>query len=323
MSVSNPADLRSKTNYAVILYAYPGVGKTTIGWSAPDSLLIDADDGGDRVAPQYRRDAIRMESYAGLLTDLADDKLMSKYRSVIIDTGGQLIGYIKAWLIANNKSNAQKDGVTLSITGWGALGNEFMRLVGHISKIMRKNLVILFHAKDGGGEENRVVIDVEGGTKSNVWKPVQLGGFVELIGGRRVVTWGPTDRTDGKGTYGLDGQMEIPKLNGSGNDNVFLETVFAKMDEQAKAEALLLQRYQAVMIDIGKIVDAVTDAKTATEALDGLKAVEHVFGSKAESWAMLKSKAETLGLVYEKEQGIFTALGAKPTVIADTTAPKE
>lgn len=47
----------SNKNIIVIISGLPGVGKTTLALSAPDVVLIDADEGLSRVKPEHRRTA--------------------------------------------------------------------------------------------------------------------------------------------------------------------------------------------------------------------------------------------------------------------------
>ena len=44
----------SNKNIIMIISGLPGVGKTTLALSAPDVVLIDADEGMDRFNPAHR-----------------------------------------------------------------------------------------------------------------------------------------------------------------------------------------------------------------------------------------------------------------------------
>ena len=54
----------------MIIAGFPGIGKTTLAESAPSPLLIDLDDGLDRVEPEFRKDRILVSSYEELISDL-------------------------------------------------------------------------------------------------------------------------------------------------------------------------------------------------------------------------------------------------------------
>ena len=57
MAIVKPENMKfSSKNIILILSGLPGTGKTTLALSAPDVLLIDADDGLARVNPAHRRE---------------------------------------------------------------------------------------------------------------------------------------------------------------------------------------------------------------------------------------------------------------------------
>lgn len=57
-------------NIIMIISGLPGVGKTTLALSAPDVVLIDADEGMARVKPEHRKDSSMVKTYEELLEDI-------------------------------------------------------------------------------------------------------------------------------------------------------------------------------------------------------------------------------------------------------------
>ena len=120
--IKKPAEMINTENkFRVLIAGYPGIGKTTLGLSAPKPLLIDVDFGINRTMASVRKDYIQPESYEELLNDLKGD--LSDYETIVIDTGGKLLDLMKAYVIKNDIKNAKKDG-TLSLQGYGAVGRE-------------------------------------------------------------------------------------------------------------------------------------------------------------------------------------------------------
>ena len=60
----------SNKNIIMIISGLPGVGKTTLSLSAPDVVLVDADEGMARVKPEHRKDSSMVKTYEELLDDI-------------------------------------------------------------------------------------------------------------------------------------------------------------------------------------------------------------------------------------------------------------
>jgi hypothetical protein len=164
----------------VLIAGYPGIGKTTRALSAPKPLLLDLDNGIDRVEAKYRSDTSVVQNYDELLSDLESADL-SEYETIVVDTGGKLLELMKPKVISEDIKNGQRDG-NLTLKGYGAVSRLFQQFVHHLEKL-NKHLVFVFHAKeDKDGDEVRLRIQVEGSTKDSIWQGMDLGGFVEMRG---------------------------------------------------------------------------------------------------------------------------------------------
>jgi hypothetical protein len=304
--IHNPSELNTRKRFKVLICGVPGIGKTTLALSAPGVILIDVDGGWDRVAVQNRRAIgyIQPANYKELMADLSSP-IMAEAETIAMDTGGAFIGLLKAWAIEINPSNGQKDGVTLSQRGYGVVGAEFVRFTDMIYNQLGKNLVILFHAKeDVDGEQKVFRLDVEGQTRSNVWKPMDLGGFMEAVGNRRTIGFSPTDRYFAKGTHGISGVIQLPDLD-KGAPNDFLTTLFAKVNENIAGEALVRAEYDKLMATITNLVAEVKTAKDANDAVVRLATLNYVFGAKTQAWNMLSARATAVGCKYDPVAKMF------------------
>ena len=59
----------------ILIAGYPGIGKSTLGLSAPKALHIDVDFGIDRIEPRYRCAYIQPKTYEEVLGDLKPENL--------------------------------------------------------------------------------------------------------------------------------------------------------------------------------------------------------------------------------------------------------
>lgn len=302
--IKKPNEVVSKTKKIRILIAgFPGIGKTSLGLSAPKPLLIDADRGIDRVQAKNRTDFIQPETYDELLQDLKSD--LSDYETLVFDTGGKLLDLMKPYVIRQDSKNGQKDGSTLSMKGYGAVGKEFQRLMDYAFYTLDKNVVVIFHAKeDKDGEAIKLRILVEGATKDNVWQPMDLGGFMEMYNNKRTIGFSNCERYFAKGTHGVSGIIELPDLNDPSVPNTFLTDLFKKVNENILSEQKYYEeqkeKYEKVMKEITPIIEKMT-IDTLDEVTEKMKSVEHILTSEKELKFKFKQKLTELNIVWNPE----------------------
>lgn len=271
--------------------------------SAPKPLLIDVDFGINRTMANVRKDYIQPESYDELLNDLKGD--LSDYETIVIDTGGKLLDLMKAYVIKNDIKNAKKDG-TLSLQGYGAVGREFTRFMNYIYFELRKHCVIIFHAvEEKQDEETKLRILVEGSTKNTVWQNVELGGFIEMRGDKKVIGFNNCERYFAKSSFGIKGNYTIPELDGT-QQNDFLTKLFEQANRNIKEESKVFEeerkQYQEVINKYIPIVESMT-AENVNEVMDLIKNIDdHILTSEKEIKDHFAKKIKELNLVWNKEK---------------------
>lgn len=302
--IKKPAEMMNETSkFRVLIAGYPGIGKTTLGLSAPKPLLIDVDFGINRTMASVRKDYIQPESYEELLNDLKGD--LSDYETIVVDTGGKLLELMKAYVIKNDIKNAKKDG-TLSLQGYGAVGREFTRFMNYIYFELRKHCVIIFHAvEEKQEEETKLRILVEGSTKNTVWQNVELGGFIEMRGDKKVIGFNNCERYFAKSSFGIKGNYTIPELNGT-QQNDFLTKLFEQANKNIQEESKVFEeerkQYQEVINKYIPIVESMT-VENANEVMDLIKNIDnHILTSEKEIKDHFAKKIKELNLVWNKDK---------------------
>lgn len=301
--IRKPAEMINTENkFRVLIAGYPGIGKTTLGLSAPKPLLIDVDFGINRTMASVRKDYIQPESYDELLNDLKGD--LSEYETIVIDTGGKLLDLMKAYVIKNDIKNAKKDG-TLSLQGYGAVGREFTRFMNYIYFDLRKHCVIIFHSvEEKQDEETKLRILVEGSTKNTVWQNVELGGFIEMRGNKKTIGFDNCERYFAKSSFGIKGNHIIPELDGT-QQNDFLTKLFEQANKNIQEESKVFEeerkQYQEVMNALNPLIENMT-LENVNEVIEAIKTAPHVLTSEKESKAHFSDKIKQLNLVWNKEK---------------------
>lgn len=291
--------------FSMILYGSPGVGKTTLALSAPDPILIDFDRGMSRVRSQHRRPAMFCDTYEQVLEDIQSPDML-EFQTIIVDTGGSFISFLQDWAMrVNPAQNRQKTGA-ISLKGFGAVKSEFVRFTNYVKDTLNKNLIYVFHSqeqtdKDGNSQQRLMC---EGAAKNIVWTPCDFGGYVQMIGNQRVICFTPEQEYFAKGCHGIHGRYTIPEL-GENDANDFVTKLFAqaKANIAAEAEAFapVKEQYERVMATVRQMIDTVVDIDTANRAAKDIPALAHALTSLKEASALLKEKADSLGLKYTKE----------------------
>lgn len=309
MPIIKPTEMNfSNKNIIMIVSGLPGTGKTTLALSAPDVLLIDTDEGLARVNPAHRKDASVCKTYEEVLTDIKAAE--GTYKTIVIDTCGALIEYMKDWVVRNPEKfpKGAKTSGGISLQGFGFVKAEFVRLSAELRR--KFNVIYLFHESITKQDENIFYeLVVEGSARTLVWQPADLGGHLFIMNGRRYLGFTPTEQYSAKSAYGIKGLVEVPELK-EGEPNDFLTKLFAKVRENLNAESAALapekEKYDAAMAEAKKVCAAVNKPEDVAPAAQYIKAIEHALTSEKEATAMLKARLAELGIVWDKTNKVYT-----------------
>lgn len=306
MPIIKPENMNfSNKNIIMIISGLPGTGKTTLALSAPDVLLIDTDEGLARVNPAHRRDASVCKTYEEILADIKAAE--GQYKTIVIDTCGALIEYMKDWAMRTDPKASKSNG-GFSLQGYGVIKQEFLRLSAELRK--KFNVVFLFHESmtKNGDDGTFYELVVEGSTRTLVYQPADLAAHLFIQNGRRYLGFTPTEQYSAKSAYGIKGLVEVPEL-ADGQPNEFLTKLFAKVrDNLAKESASLApqkEQYEAAMKEAEIIVAEVQSPEDVPVAAKKIKGLSHALTSEKEATAMLKARLTELGIVWDKSAKVY------------------
>ena len=300
MPIVKPTEMNfSNKNIIAIISGLPGTGKTTLALSAPDVLLIDTDEGMARVNPAHRKDASICKTYEEVLADIKAAE--GQYKTIVIDTCGALIEYMKDWAMRTDPKASKKDG-GFSLQGYGIIKSEFIRLSAELRK--KFNVIFLFHESMTKVDENVFYeLVVEGSARTLVYQPADLAAHLFIQNGKRYLGFTPTEQYSAKSAYGIKGLIEVPELK-EGEENNFLTKLFNKVRANLAAESAALspekEKYDIAISIAKKMVDSVNSPEQVQEVVDGLKRLDHALTSEKEATAMLKARCKELDIVWDK-----------------------
>jgi AAA domain len=176
------------------VFGQPGIGKSTLGYSAKDPLLLDFDAGAHRAA--NRRDTLQIGTWADV-QELMDNKgALDPYSTIVVDTVGRCLDLMTADIIDQNPKYARDGALTLQ--GFGVLKTRFRVWLTQL-RAMGKDVVLLAHHKEEkDGDVTVVRPDIIGASYGEVMKLSDFVGFLAMVGKNRVLDFSPTDRWVGK-----------------------------------------------------------------------------------------------------------------------------
>ena len=299
MAITKPAEMNfSNKNIIMIISGLPGTGKTTLALSAPDVLLIDTDEGMARVNPAHRKDASICKTYEEVLQDL--ESAENNYKTIVIDTCGALIEYMKEWAIRTDPKASKKDG-GFSLQGSGIIKSEFVRLSAEMRK--KFNVIYLFHENMTKVDENVFYeLVVEGSARTLVYQPADLAAHLFMQNGKRYLGFTPTEQYSAKSAYGIRGLVEVPELK-DGEPNDFLTRLFAQVRKNLDAESKTLapqqEEYKEVMEAAKRVCAEISKPEDAAGAKEMLMNLPHVLTSEKECKAMFSKRLKELHIVWD------------------------
>lgn len=292
LKITRAADPIEVKQLTVCIYAPPGIGKTSTGFTAEKPLLFDFDHGAHR--SQFRQDAVEVNSWSDVENITPAD--LAPYRTVIVDTAGRALDTLTADILRKNPK-MRGFGGALSLQGYGALKSSFIGWLRELHSF-GLDVVLLTHSDEQrSGDELIERLDVQGGSKNEIYKSADAMGRLSIVGGKRVLNFNPTEAAFGKNPAQLD-VITVPDFS---REPAFLADVIRGIkdalnaaSEASKAEQAKLTEWRESFAIIATLDDFNAKAKELQEQPNKVK-------------ALLLAAAEAKGFIFDKKAKHFVA----------------
>lgn len=190
-------------NLCVTVYSQPGLGKTSLAFTASRPLMLDFDKGSYRAVD--RKDVVQVADWRDVAGITAAD--IADYDTIIIDTVGKALDALGADIIRSNSKLSY--GGALNQQGWGQLGVRFSAFL----KLLRgfgKDVVLISHMDEKhDGEAMKERLKIQGGSKDLVLTDSDVIGRISIYNQERHLIFSPTETAFGKDPAGI-GSMPLP-----------------------------------------------------------------------------------------------------------------
>ncbi|RXD21073.1 AAA family ATPase, partial [Acinetobacter baumannii] len=125
------------------LYADPGLGKSSMGFTAEKAISFDFDRGAHRTGELRRGAVVQVQQWSDVANLTPQD--LAPYKTVVIDTVGAMLECIKTHLLLT-ANNRQKDG-SLKLKAQGLANQTFKQYINTLISL-GKDVVFIAHASE-------------------------------------------------------------------------------------------------------------------------------------------------------------------------------
>lgn len=296
LRITKATDVIEVKTITVCIYAGPGRGKSTLGFTATKPLLLDFDHGSYRAG--NRGDSVQIESWADVSNITAQD--LAPFSTLIVDTAGRALDFLSAAIIRDNPKMGRGGG-SLSLQGFGELKTRFVNWLTFVRSLGLDVVLIAHSDEKQQGDEMLERLDIQGSSKNEIYKVSDSMGRLYLKDGKRVLNFNPTDTAFGKNAAQLP-PMEIPNFvtepNFLGGVIDQIKAALNKQSEDQVTVAGLLADWKA-KIDEANSADEFNALIPTTQASDA-RVRDNVK-------RLLTKAAKAKGFAFDKKTGAFGA----------------
>ena len=310
--IRKSTDLTLPTALKMMIYAQAGTGKTTLSLSAPKPLLLDFDGGVNRINLSHLEgiDIVQVTKWEEIKQLLASPQDLAPYQTIVPDTVGKLLDCIITYKCGSRQP---------SIRDWGGINAEFLWFTKQLAAL-NKHIIFIAH-RDTRKEGDRTVFIplLREKTYNTIVTDLDLLGYLEMVSDKgvqkRILTFDPTDRSEGKNTCSMPATLTVPTIVDkqgrptAANDFIQRE-ILTRYNTMLAQKHELQKAYKEIVADLSNRIKAITNAEQANEFTKYIATVQHVGSSKDEGRRMFVAKAKELGLTFDTETKLYR--DAKP-----------
>lgn len=203
IKVTKSTDPIEVKTICMTIYSQPGLGKTSLAFTARKPLLLDFDNGAHRAS--NRGDVVQVSDWSEIAEIRAED--VTDYSTIILDTAGKALDVLAQDIIRSNARFAY--GGALNQQGWGQLGVRFGAFLRKV-RGFGKDVILIAHMdeqKDGDAIKER--LKIQGGSKDLILTDSDVIARISIYNKERHLVFSPTETSFGKDPAEI-GSMNIP-----------------------------------------------------------------------------------------------------------------
>ena len=302
-----PADQALNVS-AIITYIYadPGLGKTSLGFTADKAISFDFDRGAHRTGELRRGAVVPVQQWSDIENITEQD--LAPFNTVVIDTVGAMLESIKTHLL-KTANNRQQDGA-LKLKAQGLANMKFKQYINTLLSF-GKDVVFIAHAsEDQSGDQIIYRPELGGKNRNELYRIADIMGYLTTVTtgeGKhaRVISFKPCPTHHAKNAGGLGGEtgeVWVPDLKAS-------PTFLADLIKQAKDHINTMTPEQLAAIkaqeDLENYIQSCAEAQYASDLSQLTESIDKNHTYYKQMRAALKTRAEEMGCQFDKERGAW------------------
>lgn len=306
--IRKSTDLTLPTAIKMMIYAQAGTGKTTLSLSAPKPLLLDFDGGVNRINLSHLEgvDIVQVTNWEEIKQLLASPQDLAPYQTIVPDTVGKLLDCIITYKCGLRQPRVQD---------WSGINAEFLWFTKQLASL-NKHIIFIAH-RDTRKEGDRTVFIplLREKTYNTIVTDLDLLGYLEMVSEKgvqkRILTFDPTDRSEGKNTCLMPAQLNVTTIVDkqgrptAANDFIQRE-VITRYNAMLSQKHELQKAYKNVVADLSSRIETIANAEQANEFTKYIATVQHVGSSKDEGRRLFAAKVKELGLTFDTETKLYS-----------------
>ncbi|MFH7804061.1 ATP-binding protein [Acinetobacter sp. BSP-53] len=304
-----PADQALNVS-AIITYIYadPGLGKTSLGFTADKAISFDFDRGAHRTGELRRGAVVPVQQWSDIENIKEQD--LAPFNTVVIDTVGAMLESIKTHLL-KTANNRQQDGA-LKLKAQGLANMKFKQYINTLLSF-GKDVVFIAHAsEDQNGDQVIYRPELGGKNRNELYRIADIMGYLTTVTtgegkNARVINFKPSPTHHAKNSGALGGETGEVWLPDLKSNPTFLADLIKHAkdhintltpDQLASAKAISdMENWKQSCNEI----EHAGDLNQLTESLQDLVQSKHVYAESMRQSLLLRAKE--LGCKFNKQSG--------------------
>lgn len=291
LKITRASDPIAVERLNMVIYGPPGLGKTSLAFTADAPLLLDFDNGSHRAI--NRKDVVIVSSWLDVASITAED--LAPFKTVVMDTAGRALDSITADIIRTDPKGHKNGALTLP--GYGVLKTRFTTFLKLLNSFGKDVVLIAHMDEQRSGDDIIERLDVQGGSKGEIYKAADAMGRLSMVNGKMMLRFSPSDAAFGKNPGQLE-PLTVPHFEAPEYADFLgrvIQTTKEKLNAQTEIQKEAAAEQEWFRVTLPKIDTAEELNQLIDRANDGGQACR----------VLMRKRAEALGLAFDARARSF------------------